>query len=103
MSLRLLAFFEDPEAARNALTGDGFDLVSQLDLATGIATQWMVQSGFEALPRIMESKTGKYGYDILLKGLFDSATESDPQGLLDFALGLDGSKRVYVLNRISYV
>lgn len=94
---------EDPEAAWNALTSDGFDLVSQLDLATGIATQWMEQSGVEVLPRIMESLTGKLGSDILLEGLIDSATESDPQGLLDFALGLDGSRRVYVLNRISYV
>ncbi len=94
---------EDPEAAWNALASDGFDLVSQLDLATGIATQWMEQSGFEVLPLVLESIAGKSGYHILLERLIDNATESDPQGLLDFALGLDGSHRVIVLGRITDV
>lgn len=95
-------FLEDPESAWNALTSDGFDLVAQLDLATGIASQWMEQSGFEVLPRVLESIAGKSGYDILLERLIDSATESDPQGLLDFALGMDESNRIHVLSRISY-
>lgn len=93
---------EDPEAAWNALTRDGFDLVSQLDLATGIATQWMEQSGFEVLPLVLDSIAGKSGYDILLERLIDSATKSNPQGLHDFALELDESHRVTVLGRISY-
>ncbi len=99
---RTFGFLEDPEAAWNALTGDGFDLVSQLDLATGIATQWMEQSGFGVLPLVLESIAGKSGYNILLEKLIDSATESNPQGLLDFALGLDDSHRVTVHGRITY-
>ena len=93
---------KDPEAAWNALTSDGFDLVSQLDLATGIATQWMEQGGFEVLPLVLDSIAGKSGYDILLARLIDSATESNPQGLHDFALELDESHRVTVLGRIAY-
>ena len=98
-----LELVDDPEAAWNALVGDGFDLVSQIDLATDIAEQWIVTGGFEVLPQILESISGKSGYDILLERLIFNATESRPQEFLDFALGLDESRRGYVLSRISYI
>lgn len=96
-------FLDDPKSAWKVLTSDGFDLISQLDLATNIAEQWMEQSGFEVLPQILESSKGKLGYDILVDRLVASATESNPQGFLDFTLGLDSSVRGHVLGRFSYV
>lgn len=97
-----LEFPDNPEAAWNSLTSDGFDLLSQIELATSIAEQWMEQSGFEVLPRIMESIAGNPGYDIFLAGFIHNATLSNPQGLFDFALELDESIREDVLSRISY-
>lgn len=93
---------DNPDAAWNSLTSDGFDLLSQIELATSIAEQWMEQSGFEVLPRIMESIAGNPGYDIFLAGFIHKATLSNPQGLFDFALELDESIREDVLSRISY-
>lgn len=97
-----LEYLDDPEAAWNALTRDGFDLVSQIELATSIAEQWMEQYGLEVLPRVIESITDNPGFDIFLAGLIDRATATNPQGLFEVALGLDESRRGYVLNRISY-
>lgn len=91
---------DDPEAAWNALTSDSFDLISQYDLATSIAEQWMEQHGLEVFPRVIESITDNPGFEIFLAGLIDRATATNPLGLFEVALGLDESTREDVLNRI---
>lgn len=98
----ILEIRDDPEAAWNALTSDGFDLVSHIDLATSIAEHWMEQNGFEVLSRVIGSITDNPGYDIFLARLINRVTASNPQGLFDVALGLDESTRADVLSRISY-
>ena len=97
-----LEHLHDPEAAWNALTSDSFDLISQYDLATSIAEQWMEQDGLEVLPRVIDSITDNPGIDIFLAGLIDSATTTNPLGLFEVALGLDESTREDVLSRIFY-
>ena len=97
-----LEYLDDPEAAWNALTSDGFDLVSQIELATSIAEQWMEQSGVEVFSRVIESITDNPGFDIFLAGLIDRATATNPLGLFEVALGLDESTRDDVLSRIFY-
>ncbi len=99
---QILELRDDPEAAWNALTSDGFDLESQIDLASRIAEQWMEQDGLAVLSRVIGSITDNPGYDTFLARLISNVTASNPQGLFDVALGLDESIRSDVLSRISF-